>query len=156
MALRNIFKEGSPILSKTCRHVEKFDDRLSALIDDMIDTLIDADGVGLAAPQVGILKRVAIVRIDDEEGVIELVNPIIVEKKGEQRDCEGCLSCPNQFGITVRPMWVKVKAMDRHGNEISCQGEGLKARALCHELDHLDGILFKQHVIKMLSPEEME
>ena len=156
MAIRNIVIEGDPILNKKSRNVEKFDDRLSVLIDDMIDTLKEADGVGLAAPQVGILKRVAIINVGDKDGIIELINPSIIEKKGEQHEGEGCLSCPGEYGITRRPMWVKVKAQDRHGNEVICEGEGLKARAFCHEIDHLDGILFKQHAIKMLTPDEIE
>lgn len=157
MAIRNIFKEGHPILTKVCKKVDVFDKRISDLIDDMIETLIHADGIGLAAPQVGMLKRIAIVSLPEENNnVIELINPVIIEKKGEQREGEGCLSCPGQYGITVRPMWVKVEAMDRNGNKFTCEGDGLKARALCHELDHLDGILFKSHAIKMLHPDEEE
>ena len=145
MALRNIVKEGDPILSRKSRVVEKFDERLHTLIDDMKDTMYSADGVGLAAVQVGVLRRVVI--IDIGEGLIELVNPRIVVKSGEQKEREGCLSCPGEYGVTVRPMYVKVKAQDRFGNDITYEGNGLLARAFCHELDHLEGILFKSRVI---------
>lgn len=145
MAIRNIILEGDELLSKKCRKVEKFDDRLHQLIDDMIETMYRAKGVGLAAPQVGILKRVVVIDVGD--GIIELVNPEIVESSGEQREQEGCLSCPGDYGITLRPMIVKVRAKDRNGNDIEVFGRALKARALCHELDHLDGILFKSRLV---------
>ncbi len=145
MAIRNIILEGDELLNKKCRKVEKFDDRLHQLIDDMIETMYKAKGVGLAAPQVGILKRVVVIDVGD--GIIELVNPEIVESSGEQREQEGCLSCPGDYGITLRPMIVKVRAKDRNGNDIEVFGRALKARALCHELDHLDGILFKSRLI---------
>lgn len=154
MAIRNIVKEGDPILNKISRKVEKFDERLWTLIDDMTETLHKEQGAGLAAPQVGVLRRVVV--IDIGQGVIELVNPEIIEKNGEQHEIEGCLSCPGQWGITKRPMFVMVKAQDRNGNEFKMSGEGLLAKAFCHEIDHLDGILFKQHVIRMLTPEELE
>ena len=146
MALRNIFFEGNPILQKKCRKVEKFDKSLEILIDDMFETMKHSNGVGLAAPQVGILKRVAVINIGD--GNIELVNPVVVAFSGEQREEEGCLSCPGQYGITLRPKFVKVKAQDRFGNEVFYTGQMLKARAFCHEIDHLDGILFKSHIIE--------
>ncbi len=145
MALRNIVKLGDPILYKTSRKVEKFDDRLSILIDDMFETLYKQEGVGLAAVQVGVLKRVVV--IDVGEGPMELVNPEITLEEGEQREKEGCLSLPGKWGTTVRPMKVQVKAQDRKGKWQVFTGEGLKARAFCHELDHLDGILFTSHVI---------
>ena len=148
MAIRNIVKEGDPVLTKVCRRIEKFDDKLMQLLDDMAETMYKANGVGLAAPQVGLLKRICV--IDVGEGIIELINPQIIEKKGEQREAEGCLSCPGQYGITIRPNKVTVKFQDRNGSECTIKGEGLLARALCHEIDHLDGILFKQHVIKKL------
>lgn len=154
MALRNIVKKGDPVLEKKCRVVEKFDDRLTVLIDDMIETLHDSGGVGLAAPQVGILKRVVV--IDIGEGVIELVNPQIIKQSGEQREIEGCLSCPDEWGITKRPMNVTVKAQDRNGKEFTVSGSGLLAKAFCHELDHLDGILFLSKIIRRVSPEELE
>lgn len=152
MAIRQIVKEGDPILTKKCRPVEKFDDRLAQLLDDMAQTMYEANGVGLAGPQVGMLRRVVVIDVGD--GLIELVNPKIVMKSGQQEEVEGCLSCPNQYGITVRPMFVKVYAQDRHGNDIELDGEGLLARAFCHEIDHLDGILFKQIAKQMLDPNE--
>lgn len=146
MALRNIVLEGDPILYKKCRKVEKFDESLSTLIDDMLETMKNSNGVGLAAPQIGILKRVVVINIGD--GNIELVNPTIIAFSGEQREGEGCLSCPGQYGVTLRPKFVKVKAQDRFGNEVVYQGQMLKARAFCHEIDHLDGILFKSRIVK--------
>ena len=145
MALRNIVKIGDPILNKKSRRVEKFDERLSMLIDDMLETLYKENGVGLAAVQVGILKRVVV--IDIGEGPMELVNPEITLAEGEQREQEGCLSLPGKWGTTVRPMKVQVKAQDRNGKWQVFTGEGLKARAFCHEIDHLDGILFTSHVV---------
>ncbi|MDE6123623.1 MAG: peptide deformylase [Eubacterium sp.] len=138
-------KVGDPILNKTSRKVEKFDEKLSMLIDDMFETLYKENGVGLAAVQVGMLKRVVV--IDVGEGPMELVNPEITLKEGEQREQEGCLSLPGKWGTTVRPMKVQVKAQDRNGKWQVFTGEGLKARAFCHELDHLDGILFTSHVV---------
>lgn len=152
MAIRNILKEGDPALTKICRPVEKFDDRLAELLDDLIETVHEADGCGLAAPQVGVLRRVAVV--DTGDGVIEMVNPAVIEAKGEQEDLEGCLSCPGDWGITKRPAYVKVKAFDRHGKQFTVSGEELKARALCHEIDHLDGILFRSHVIEYVDDAE--
>ena len=146
MALRNIVLEGDPILYKKCRKVEKFDESLSTLIDDMLETMKNSNGVGLAAPQIGILKRLAVINVGD--GNIELVNPTIIAFSGEQREGEGCLSCPGQYGVTLRPKFVKVKAQDRFGNEVVYQGQMLKARAFCHEIDHLDGILFKSRIVK--------
>lgn len=141
MALRNIVKHGDPILRKKSRIVEKFDKKLSDLIDDMIQTMRNADGVGLAAVQVGMLKRVVIVDIG--EGLIELVNPEIIEESEEKQVTEeGCLSLPGQSGTTSRPMTVKVKAQDRNGKWYIQKGTGLKAKAFCHEIDHLDGILY--------------
>lgn len=146
MALRNIVKYGDPVLRKKSRVVEKFDGKLSDLIDDMIQTMNNAEGVGLAAVQVGILKRVVIV--DVGEGPIELVNPeIIEESKEKQITPEGCLSLPGQSGNTVRPMTVKVKAQDRNGKWYIHKGTGLKAKAFCHEIDHLDGVLYIDKVI---------
>ena len=157
MAIRQIVKEGDSVLTKHCREVVKFDDRLAQLIDDMTETLHDSGGVGLAAPQVGIIRRVVVIDVSKEQNqVIELVNPVIIESSGEQEGLEGCLSCPGEWSITKRPNYVKVKAFDRHGNEFTIDGEELLARAFCHELDHLDGILFKQKASKMLTPEESE
>lgn len=145
MALRNIVKLGDPILNKTSRKVEKFDDKLAALIDDMLETMYSANGVGLAAVQVGILKRVVV--IDIGEGPMELVNPEITMKEGEQQKSEGCLSLPGKYGVTSRPQKVQVKAQDRNGKWQVFTGEDLKARAFCHEIDHLDGILFTSHLV---------
>ena len=156
MALRDIVKEGDKTLTKMCRRIEKFDDKLAILLDDMAETLKVAEGVGLAAPQVGILRRVCIVDIGDEEGLIELVNPEIIEQSGTQCGAEGCLSFPNQYGVVERPMFVTVKAQDRNGNEFTVTGEGLKARAFCHEIDHLNGVVFKERAERMLSPDEVE
>lgn len=140
MAIRNIVKHGDSALRKTSRTVLKFDERLHTLIDDMLDTMYDADGVGLAAPQVGILRRICV--IDIGEGPIELVNPVIIETEGEQLETEGCLSLPGNYKTTKRPLKVKVRAHNRHGETFTVEGEGLLARAFCHEIDHLDGILF--------------
>lgn len=145
MALRNIVKLGDPILAKTSRVVEKFDERLSILIDDMIETMNEANGVGLAAVQVGVLKRVVVIDVGD--GVMELVNPEITMQEGEQREAEGCLSLPNKYATTLRPKKVQVKAQDRNGKWQVFTGEDLKARAFCHEIDHLDGILFTARAV---------
>ncbi len=154
MALRNIVKTGDEVLLKPCRPVEKFDAKLGALLDDMAETMNAANGVGLAAPQVGILRRV--VTIDVGEGLIELVNPVITKMSGKQEGQEGCLSFPGEWGIVERPMKVTVRAFDRHGDEFEMTGEGLLARAFCHEIDHLNGIVFTTRASHMLTPEELE
>lgn len=154
MAIRNVVKEGDEVLKKVCRPVVDFNPRLHTLLDDMAETMYATNGVGLAAPQVGILRRVVV--IDVGEGLMELINPVIIETDGEQEAVEGCLSCPGEYGITSRPYYVKVKAFDRDGNEFTVDGEDLLARAFCHELDHLDGILYKQKAIRMLDPSELE
>lgn len=154
MAIRNIVKEGDPILTKVCRPVEKFDDKLSALLDDMYETMINSEGVGLAGPQVGILRRIFV--IDIGEGRLEFINPKIIKTKGVQEGSEGCLSCPGEYGITKRPMYVTAIAQNRHGDQFSINAEGLLAKAICHENDHLDGILFKEHVIRKLDPKELD
>ena len=154
MAIRNILTEGDDTLKKVCRPVTEFNERLWTLLDDMAETLHKADGVGLAAPQVGVLRRVFIMDMGDGEGVIEVINPEFLMKKGKQEDAEGCLSCPVEYGITRRPRYVKIKAQDRYGKEFILDGEDLKARCICHESDHLDGVLFKAHVIRMLEPGE--
>ena len=154
MALRKILTEGDEQLLRHSRKVEKFDDRLHTLIDDMRETLENSGGVGLAAPQVGILRRIAVV--DVGEGVIEMVNPVIVEQSGEQECVEGCLSFPGEYGITKRPYRVLVRAQDRSGKFFELASEGFRADACCHEIDHLDGINFKAHTIRMLSQEELE
>ncbi len=140
MAIRTIVKDGDEILRKVSRSVLNFDDRLAQTLDDMIETMHAADGCGLAAPQIGILRRYCVVDVGD--GVIELVNPVIIEKSGLQQEQEGCLSFPGRWGVTNRPMRVTVRAQNRKGETFTVTGEGLKARALCHEIDHLDGIVF--------------
>ena len=145
MALRNVVKIGDPILNKKSRVIESFDEKLSTLIDDMFETMYKENGVGLAAVQVGMLKRVVVIDVGD--GPMELVNPEITLKEGEQREQEGCLSLPGKYGTTVRPMKVQVKAQNREGKWQVFTGEGLKARAFCHEIDHLDGILFTSKVV---------
>lgn len=138
--IREIVKEGDDVLRKVCRPVEKFDEKLHLLLDDMYETMLSADGVGLAAPQVGILRRIAV--IDVGEGKIELINPEIIKTSGEQTGDEGCLSSPGVFGKVTRPNFVTVKAKDRFGKEFEVSGKELLARAFCHEIDHLDGVLF--------------
>ena len=158
MGLRNIIKKGDPSLLKKSREVTSFDKRLAALLDDMRETLIAANGLGLAGPQVGVLRRVCLV-IDtsgEEEEIVELVNPVIVEAEGEQDGMEGCLSLPGVWGMVKRPMRVKVAAQDRDGNWFEHEGEGLTARAFCHEIDHLSGVLFDSVAERILDPEEVE
>ena len=146
MALRNIVTYGDPILKKICRSVVCFDDRLAQNLNDMYETLKKADGAGLAAPQIGILRRFCIV--DAGDGLVELINPVIIETSGEQCGEEGCLSFPGEYARISRPMYVTVRAQDRYGKTFTVKGEGLKARAFCHELDHLDGIVFKDRIDK--------
>ncbi len=146
MAIRNIRTEEDPILRKKSRVVENFDDRLFELLDDMAETMYAADGVGLAAVQVGVLRRVVV--IDIGEGLMELINPEIIEVDGIQCDVEGCLSLPGKQAYTMRPMTVKVKAQNRDGNWCMYKGSGLKAKAFCHEIDHLDGILYVDKIAK--------
>lgn len=153
MALRTIAKEGEECLRKVAKPVTMFDKKLWTLLDDMLETMYDGNGVGLAAPQVGVLRRV--VTIDVGEGVIELVNPEIISRGGNIEDSEGCLSFPGQYGIVARPEKVAVKALDRFGKEFVTEGEGLLARAFCHEIDHLNGVLFKDLVLRMCTPEEL-
>lgn len=156
MAIRNIVKEGDPILLKQCRDVVNFDERLYLLLDDMADTLAQANGVGLAAPQVGILRRICIVQPEEDSEIIEMINPEIIEATGTQLGAEGCLSFPGEYGLVERPMNVTIRAQDRNGNWYEKTGEGLCARAFCHEIDHLSGIVFKTHASRMLTPEELE
>lgn len=146
MALRNIRINEDPILRKISKVVKNIDERTQILIDDMLDTMYESNGVGLAAPQVGILKRVVVIDIGD--GPIILINPEIVETNGEVKDVEGCLSVPGKQGNVIRPKYVKVKAEDRDGNSIEIQGDDLLARALCHEIDHLNGILYTDKTVK--------
>ena len=150
MALREILSFKDEVLRKKCRPVTNFDERLGALLDDLTETLLASDGVGLAAPQIGILRRVAVVNVRDDKGTIELVNPEIIEETGNQTGNEGCLSAPGEFCEVDRPYEVTVKAFDRNGKEFTVKGRELLARALCHEIDHLDGILFIDRVKKTL------
>ena len=161
MAIRNILKEGDPSLRKTSRPVTEFNELLHILLDDMRDTLLESGGVGLAAPQVGVLRRAVLVLETnvpegEEEYIIELINPEIHRYAGEQDGPEGCLSVPGVFGQVRRPEFVKVHAQDRYGNEFDVGGEGLTARAFCHEIDHLDGRLFLDVAERILEPEELE
>lgn len=160
MALRNIVTKEDKTLYKTCKPVVKFNDRLHQLLDDMKDTLISANGVGLAAPQVGIIRRAVLVietnvNEGEEEFVIEFINPEIIETSGEQTGAEGCLSVPGEYGIVTRPERVKARAQDRYGNWFEYEGEGLTARCMCHEFEHLDGHLFLERCERMLSQEEI-
>ncbi|MBR6425274.1 MAG: peptide deformylase [Oscillospiraceae bacterium] len=154
MAIRKIVTEEDPSLYKVSRKVEKFDERLHTLLDDMHETLAQADGVGLAAPQVGVLRRAVLV--DTGEHVLELINPEILEQDGEQDGLEGCLSIPGQYGLVKRPMHVRVRAQDRNGNWFEEEGEGLTARCFCHEIEHLDGILYRKRAYHMLTQEELQ
>lgn len=154
MAKLKIIREGDQTLRKTSREVDKITPRVRQLIGDMIDTLHDADGCGLAAVQVGVLRRIVIVEIEPDKPII-LINPEIVSREGYQNNLEGCLSIPGEWGLTERPQTVTVKATGIDGKEFTVTGSDLAARAFCHEIDHLDGILFKDHA-KMLTPEEVE
>ena len=160
MALRNILTKEEPTLYKKCRPVTAFNDRLHQLLDDMAETLAEANGVGLAAPQVGVLRRAVIVLETnvpegEDEYIIELINPEIIESSGTQKGAEGCLSVPGEYGIVERPMQVKVRAQDRYGEWFEVEGVGLTARCFCHELDHLDGVVFLSHCERMLTEEEL-
>lgn len=154
MAIRIIREEGDDVLRKKCRKVEVFDKKLATLIDDMYETMYDAGGVGLAAPQVGILKRVVVIDTREEGGKLELVNPVIAYKKGEQQVSEGCLSVPGVRGLIKRPQKVIVRAFDRYGKTHEYIGEDLLAQAMCHECEHLDGTLFIDKVIRYLNDDE--
>ncbi len=156
MALRKIREIGDPCLNKKCREVEVFDKKLHTLLDDMADTMIEANGVGLAAPQVGILRRVVVIDLGEENGILELINPVIISTEGEYTDVEGCLSVPGKAGEVTRPEKATVRAFDRNGEEFEFTGENLYARCLCHECDHLDGKLYVEKVIRFIEPESEE
>ena len=153
MAIRNILLETDEALRKVSRPITHFDERLRTLLDDMAQTMYQANGVGLAAPQVGVLRRAIVIDIGEE--LIELINPEIIEAKGEQDGTEGCLSSPGQFGMVCRPNFITVKAQDRYGKEFTLSGEGYLARAFAHEIDHLNGVLFKDLASRMLTEEEL-
>ena len=155
MAIRNIVQEGDEVLAKQCRKVTDFNPRLHQLLDDMKDTLRKADGAGLAAPQVGVLRACAIVVLEDGS-YLEIVNPTIVEASGMQEGPEGCLSVPGKYGLVKRPNYAKVRAQDRNGEWFETEGEELIARCFCHELDHLDGIVYTEVMERFLTEEELE
>ncbi|WP_409968763.1 peptide deformylase [Bengtsoniella intestinalis] len=156
MALRNIVVQGEPCLEKVCRTINDFNPRLHQMLDDMLETVEDANGAGLAAPQVGVMRRACLV-IDEETGeFIELLNPEFVHQKGEQTDIEGCLSVPGKYGLVTRPMDVRVRAQDRFGGWFELEAQGLTARAICHEMEHLEGHLFVEHVDHFMSEEEIQ
>ena len=147
MAIRNIRKDGDEILRKKCRTVDVIDEKIKQLVDDMLETMYKYNGVGLAAPQVGVLKRVVVIDIDDGNGPIVFINPEIIKEKGEQEVEEGCLSFPNQFAKIIRPAEVTVKALDREGKEFKLKAKELLAQAISHEVDHLNGVLFVDKII---------
>lgn len=155
MALRKIVLQGDECLTKVCRPVTDFNSRLHTLLDDMTDTLLDSGGVGLAAPQVGILRRVCVVLNEDDE-VIELVNPEIIFTDGEQTGLEGCLSVPGKYGVVTRPEVVRVRAQDRNGGFFEVEDSDLTARCFCHEIEHLDGHLFIEHTDRLMTEEELQ
>ena len=154
MAIRNIRISTDEVLRKTCKPIKEITPNLLTLLDDMADTMYEANGVGLAAPQVGILKRAVV--IDIGEGLVELLNPVILETSGSQTDEEGCLSLPGKWGIVTRPNRVRVRAQDRDGDWFEAEAEGLTARAFCHEIEHLDGHLFVEHIDHFLTEEELK
>ena len=153
MAMRNIVKTGDDVL--VCRPVTKFDQKLAILIEDMIETMHEANGVGLAGPQVGILRQIVVIEVEEGKP-IELINPQIIEADGEQTGSEGCLSFPGVYGIVTRPNHVRVRAQDRNGEVFEAEGEALLARAFCHEIDHLDGHMYTEFAEKMLTQEELD
>ncbi len=155
MAIRKIMVQGEECLAKVCRPVTEFNERLHQLLDDMLDTLEESGGVGLAAPQVGVLRRVCIVE-DSEGEIIELINPEIIKREGEQTGLEGCLSIPGRYGIVTRPYLVRVRAQDRYGTFFEVEDEELTARCFCHEIDHLDGHLYVEHTDHLLSDQELQ
>jgi len=154
MAIRNIVKKGDEILNKRCKEVKEINSKILELLDDMAETMYEGNGVGLAAPQVGILKRIAVIDVGD--GLIELINPVITETEGEQIETEGCLSIPGVYGKVKRPQRVVVEYINRAGEKVRTEGTGIKAVCICHELDHLDGVLFEEKVIEYVELENDE
>ena len=155
MALRKILTQGDPTLNKKSRPVERFDERLHILLDDMKETLAAANGAGLAAPQVGILRRVVVV-VDADDHMVELVNPELVYTEGEQTGLEGCLSVPGKYGLVTRPYKARIRAQDRNGQSFELDGEEIVARCFCHEIEHLDGHLFVEHTDRLYTVDELE
>lgn len=155
MAIRTILTQEDPALSKVCHPVTRFDAKLADLLDDLKETLEQANGMGLAAPQVGILRRAVIV-VTEEEKMLELINPEILAQDGEQVGWEGCLSLPGMWGSVKRPNWVKIKAQDRHGNWFEAEGTEMTARCFCHELEHLDGHMYSEHTDRLYTAEELD
>ena len=156
MALRKIVEQGDEVLNKVCRPVTEFNKRLHDLLDDMLETLEEAQGAGLAAPQVGVLRRVCLVIDEESDEYIELINPEIIATEGEQTGLEGCLSVPGKWGIVTRPAYVRVRAQDRYGDWFEVEGEELTARCFCHEIEHLDGHLYVEHIDHFLTEEELQ
>ena len=157
MSIRTILTQGDPALNKVCHPVTRFDEKLADLLDDLKETLSEANGVGLAAPQIGILRRAVIVVPDPEvDEMIELVNPELLAQEGEDDGWEGCLSLPGMWGKVKRPKWVKVRAQDRDGNWFETEGSGLAARCFCHELEHLEGHTYDEHVDRLYTAEEVD
>ena len=157
MSIRTILTQGDPALTKRCHTVTRFDGKLADLLDDLKETLAEAGGVGLAAPQVGIIRRAVIVMPDPEKDeMIELINPEILAQEGEEDGLEGCLSIPGMWGYVKRPTWVKVRAQDRDGNWFETEGSGLAARCFCHELEHLEGHTYDEHVDRLYTAEEVD
>ena len=154
MAEREIVRFGNDVLRKHCEEVKSFDEELWTLLDDMYDTLVKSRGVGLAAPQIGVTKRVVVIDVDDDNGLIELVDPVITMMRGKQYEEEGCLSLPGKSGIVKRPAKVRVKAFNRYGKLVEYRGTELLARAFCHEIDHLNGILYADKVIEWVEEEQ--
>ena len=152
MAVRKIREMGDDVLNKVCKPIDKMTLRTRILINDMLETMYEANGVGLAAPQISLLRQIVVIEIDEDSGIIELINPEIVETSGTQKSQEGCLSCPNRWGYVDRPMKVKVKAQDRFGKEFTIEGEGHLAACFCHEIDHLNGTLFIDKVSQWINP----
>jgi len=148
LALRKIVTEGDEVLRKICKEVTVFDDKCQTLIDDMKDTMYAANGIGIAAPQVGVLRRIFLMDLHDQNGLMEFINPVFISKDGDQISCEGCLSIPGFEGEVQRPAYIKIRAMDRFGDEFEYEGEELAAVCVSHEYDHLDGILFRDKVIE--------
>ena len=156
MALRKIVEQGEECLTKVCRPVTAFNGRLHQLLDDMADTLEEAGGAGLAAPQVGVLRRVCLVLDEENEEYLEIINPEILSQSGEQTGLEGCLSVPGKWGLVTRPAKVRIRAQDRYGDWFEMEREGLTARCFCHEIEHLDGHMYVEHIDRFLTDEEVQ